>query len=347
VLAARIGAIVQMDGRFFPGDAASAATETFELRRARLVVSATAFGRFESLFVPDFGQGVASIKDAWLLVRIAPALALRAGKQKTPFGLERLQPETDTVFAESALPTALAPNRDVGISLQGEVPALAYAVGVFNGVADGGSGDTDTNGGKDVVARVFAHPFRARRGSPLAGLGIGAAVTAGEEAGSAALPSYKTSGLTTFFAYSAGAAASGRRTRIAPQASWVVGPLRALAEWTRVSQEVARQAAEARVVTDAWAVTAGYTVHHGSWGALEVAARVHRLTVGSAAFESGLADGNVSARRATAWALGLSCYLGGYVRVSADFERTSFQGGRARGDRSPEHEVVFRTQLAF
>src|SRR5690242_21395265 len=45
---------------------------------------------------------------------------------------------------------------------------LAYQVGVFNGVEDGGSGDIETtDDGKDIAARIFAQPFFKTEIEPL------------------------------------------------------------------------------------------------------------------------------------------------------------------------------------
>ena len=61
---------------------------------------------------------------------------------------------------------------------------LNYAVGIFNGGADGGSGDIDrTDDEKDVAARLFAHPFKDTEIEALQGLGIGAAGTYGNQQG--------------------------------------------------------------------------------------------------------------------------------------------------------------------
>jgi hypothetical protein len=81
---------------------------------------------------------------------------------KEPVGLERLQSGANLLFIERGLPTQLVPNRDVGVQLHGKVwgNTLAYQVGYFNGVEDGGSGDIEvTDDGKDPAARLFVHPF--------------------------------------------------------------------------------------------------------------------------------------------------------------------------------------------
>ena len=71
--------------------------------------------------------------------KFSPAATVRLGKIKGPVGLERLQSGGAITFAERAFPTELAPNRDIGVQLQGDVfdNRLNYTLGVYNGTADG------------------------------------------------------------------------------------------------------------------------------------------------------------------------------------------------------------------
>ena len=97
------------------------------------------------------------------------------------------------------------------------------------------------------------------------------------------------------------------------------------------------------------AVTPGHPfapATHGG-GALELAARVTSLEVGLDAFRAGLADPTRAARRARAWAVGLTWYLNRNVKQVVDFERTTFTGGAAGGDRAPENAVLIRSQISF
>src|SRR5438105_3348759 len=76
--------------------------------------------------------------------------------------------------------------------------AFAYQPGVFNGVADGASGDGDVSNGKELAARVFVQPG--------GGFGLGAAVTFGDKHGTLAspdLPTFRTQAQTPFFQYRA------------------------------------------------------------------------------------------------------------------------------------------------
>ena len=144
-----------------PGDDDGEDVDTFALRRVRPQLRGRIAQRFEFFLNPDFAGGTLVLQDAYLDTRFSPAFIVRIGKAKTPFGLERLTSAGTLVFLERALPSALVPNRDVGVQVFGEIPGgiVSYAAAVLNGVADGGSGDVDTNDGKDLVGRIVIRPF--------------------------------------------------------------------------------------------------------------------------------------------------------------------------------------------
>jgi hypothetical protein len=76
------------------------------------------------------------VQDAWVDVKLHAAARVKVGKLKSPFGLERLQSATALGFVERGFPTALAPNRDVGVQVWGDVAGgvVSWAAGVFDGV---------------------------------------------------------------------------------------------------------------------------------------------------------------------------------------------------------------------
>ena len=183
----RLKGLVQTDGRFFLSDSAFPVTNTFFLRRARPILEATVGKYLEFRLMPDFGQGTTVLFDAYTDVKVSPAFAVRVGKFKPPVDLERLQSASDIVFAERALATNLAPNRDVGLQLSGDISTgtFTWQAGIFNGVPDLGNGDGDVSDAKDFVGRVFLQPFK--HGS-LTGLGFGVAGSTGIERGTTAAP---------------------------------------------------------------------------------------------------------------------------------------------------------------
>jgi phosphate-selective porin OprO and OprP len=206
--ALRIRGGVQYDSRTFVGDAAQPGVDQFQLRRVRSDIQGTLHRDFEFRVNIDYSGSRVDLLDAFVTVRFAPALQLRAGKMKGPVGLERLQTPFAMSFAERALPTSLVPNRDIGVQLQGVLAggAVEYAVGVFNGVSDGGSADGDDADSKDVNARVFGRPFGGLGVAPLDGLSLGVAATYGRQEGTPTAPGLaqlRTGGREIFFRHRA------------------------------------------------------------------------------------------------------------------------------------------------
>jgi phosphate-selective porin OprO/OprP len=372
--AVRLKGLVQTDGRFFLSDSAVPVTNTFFIRRARPILEATVGKYLEFRVQPDFGQGTTVLFDAYTDVKIAPAFAVRAGKFKPAVDLERYQAASDIVFAERALPTNLAPNRDVGLQLSGDIGsgAFTWQAGVFNGVPDLGNGDGDVSDAKDFAGRVFLQPFKT---GTLGGLGVGVAGTTGLERGSAAAPalaSYRTSGQQTWFRYTSSTTtpannvfANGRRDRLAPQAYLYTGPLGLHAEYIQSWQAVSRAgAATVKLKHTAWQTTGSFFLtgeknsfksaapkkafdpKAGTFGALEVAARYSELSIDNATFPT-FASPASTPSKAKAWAVGINWYLARAIKVVVDYEHTTFTGGTAAGDREAEDFVVTRVQHSF
>ena len=113
----RVGADLQVDNRAFFGPALTTLPDTILLRRARPVFSATVYKYFDFFLRPDFGQGSTVIYDAYIGINYFKRFKLRAGKFKSPVGLERLQEDDNTTFVERGLPTLLVPSRDIGFQL--------------------------------------------------------------------------------------------------------------------------------------------------------------------------------------------------------------------------------------
>ncbi len=196
----QIGALVHADGRFALGSngETAAVTDTFLIRRLRPYLRGRFARNFEFYINPDFAGGTLVLQDAYVDTVFSPAFRIRLGKTKTPFGLERLQPASNILFLERALPTSIVPNRDVGVSVLGDLSGglVSYQAAVINGVTDGGSGDVDSNDGKDLAGRLAIRPFvKKNQSSPLRGLTAGIAGTWGHQEGSGALPTLRTASL--------------------------------------------------------------------------------------------------------------------------------------------------------
>jgi phosphate-selective porin OprO/OprP len=365
----RVGLILQYDGRFFVDDSAETHTDQFAFRSTRLDLAGTVYDHYDFRFMPDFAGGKVVVQDAYFDVHYCDYFKLRFGKMKVPFGLERLQDEKSTTFTERGLPTQLAPNRDLGVQAFGELGGgtLTYQLGLFNGVADGGSGDGDVSSDKEGAARVFVRPF-ANGPDVVKDLGFGGAVTYGDKHGHLASPdvgSFRTPGQTTFFQYKVGTTtadtvlADGRHWRATGQAYWYTGPLGLLGEYVRSRQHIELAGRHDLADLEAWQLLVQWVItgEHasyksvrpkGKYGAFDVAARVGELRVVDAGtLDNGFADPTKSARRAWSAGIGGDWFANRVVRFVLDVDRTWYTRGAKVGDRPAETSIIGRAQLAF
>lgn len=363
----RLRGYVQTDGRFFADGGDDTGSSTFTMRRVRPILEGTLFEYADFRIMPDFGGGNASLFDAYLNLRPWSFAQFQTGKYKSPFGLERLQSGTALTFIERGLPTEVVPNRDVGAMLHGEwrEGLLSYQIAAMNGVTDGASGDNDTNDGKDLVVRVFGHPFQEVAFEPLQGLGIGLAASFGEQENATAR--YRTAGRATFFRYGTNVLENGNRVRFSPQAYWYWGPFGLLAEWVRSSPQLRLpDGSEIEPDIDAWQIAASYVLtgedssfrgvtpsspfrgaEGGGWGAWQIAARYGELRIDDEVFDRGFASRATAAERARAWTLGVNWYLNPFVKISLNYDQTHFEDGASDGDRPTEGTITSRFQVAF
>ena len=374
----RFRGYIQSDGRFVGDSDATSGPSTFVLRRVRPVIEATAFKIFDFKLMPDFGGGTTVLQDAYADARFASWFRIRAGKYKAPFGLSRLQSATEMTFIERGTPTLIAPNRDLGVMAFGDLlgERLTYQIGVFNGVVDGGSADIDDHSGKDVVARVFAHPFRKAQSDTWKQLGVGFAVSGGSQRGTFTtpdLPSYRTAAQQTFFRYRSDltpegtTVANGDHWRVGPQAYFYRGPVGLLTEYYVSNQELRRGVVTGDNAAKAWQLEGSYvltgedasyrgvTPRHTferatggrSWGAFELIGRYGRFEVDEDVFQV-FANPAASARSVDDVVGGVNWYLNRMVKITAEFETNLFDGGAPDGgDRQTERGVFTRLQFAF
>ncbi len=366
----KLRGLAHLDYRHFDGTAFPSAVDGFTARRIRPTFEGTVFGKYGFRFTPEFGENKSAVVDAYLDVKLDPAYQIRIGKFKPFVGLERLQSGSDIKFIERGyVSNNLLPNRDLGVSLFGDVldKRLSYAVGVFNGVIDGGETTTtqDVSNGKEFTGRVFVTPFINDDG-PLRGLGFGIAGTTGDwKGGSAAsgLPDYKTAGQANkFFSYKANTYANGSHTRWSPQASYYNGPLGVIYEYAQVSQPLINVADTANVTNSAWQIAASWLLTgeeasfkgvkpyspfspgtDGGWGAFELLARYQENAIDSTlpnAFRP-----TSYALKAKSSAVGLNWYLNESSRLALNYELTRLEGGTL--DDNTEYFLVARYQLAF
>lgn len=202
------------------------------------------------------------------------------------------------------------------------------------------------------------------------------------------LPAFRSEGQQSIFAYRSFATraasgtvaavsadtgtvrASGDLIRINPQGYWYWGSFGLFGEWVQSTQAVAKGGAKAGVKEDlshqAWNATLNWFVtgetpgfkgarpRHSlgfgageGIGAIEVVARASQLKIDEKAFPL-FANPNSAIEEALTFSGGINWYLSRYVKLSAEYSRTAYEGGAAAGaDRAGEKAFFGRLQTVF
>lgn len=371
----RFRALLQTDARFYLERDGVGATNTLLIRRARPFIEGKFAKRFEFRIMPDFADGKATLFDAYIDSVVYNEFKIRTGKYKPPIGLERLESAQNLHFVERALPTALVPNRALGLMFHGQVleGVFEYQVGGFTGVPDGGNIDLSTANSWEGVGRVFAHPFKNTSVEAAKGLGFGVAGSYGDVNGNVTtpnLPNYKSAGQNTFFQYRNDATptgtvlANGEQWRLSPQLYYYYKGFGLMAEYVTSSQNVVLGPDSADIRNEAWQVAASYVLFadnsfgaikprkplgwkKGGTGAFEFGARYNELYIDNAAFPI-FADPAKSARKAKSFGLAFNWIINNNLKFMLSYDQTRFSGGAANGaDRPTEHVIENRYQIAF
>src|SRR5580658_6003656 len=332
-----IGADLQVDNHTFFGSGSSADTDNIVLRRVRPTIFGTVYKYVDFFIRPDFGLGTTAIYDAYIQLNYIPWFQVRAGKFKPPVGLERLQGDDDTSFVERGLPTLLVPQRDIGYQI-GANPfhnRFSYQVGVFNGVPDSSIGtDTAVSNHRDYAARLFLTPFAPDDKNLLKGLGLGFAASGGNTDGEA-LPSFKTFGQNSFLTFASGVTPAGHRTRLEPQAYYYLGGFGLLSDYGANEEGFQKGTVRRNIAMRAYGVELSYILtgekkgfgsptprrsfdplHHGGWGAIEIAARVGDWEAEKGLYNYGLVNSATSSRHLHEYVGGVNWYLNRLVRIT-------------------------------
>ena len=264
---------------------------------------------------------------------------------------------------------------------------LGYFNGVTDGNSSESlpTPDVESDTAGDYAARVFFQPFINSENFNLRGLGFGIGTTWQDvpgNPGNTYLSAYRSPGQQSVFSYRANTAtgvtpnnatfANGERLRLAPQLYYYRGSFGLLGEYTQVDQDVSRTVAGTTrtdtLTNSAWQVqfswfvtgeeeafrgfTPGSTLQPGKpgWGAFEVVARYHELDVDDDAFAGGansFANPLTAISKETAYGVGVNWYPWNTVKLSLNYETTTFEGGAATGDRADEDLLFSRFAINF
>ena len=296
---------------------------TFHLRTARLGAKGKLTKHFDweierEITQDDFDKVIfGEWKDVYLEWNTFDAASIRGGKFKMPFGLEQTTGVSDLDFAYRALGSAaIAPGRDRGVMLYGDLGRFNYEAGIFDDDGD----NAESN-----------EPQFVREGEDLQGVGPAVAVRlvgdllrlfpVGELKSANIGVAYTNSNLPEGLNSLRGEAiwgddffdrvyVKGRRQRIGTQFEWTPGPTSVKAEWMQSREQRLEQSNRDEDLSDfiatAWYVAGTWFVTgeskdgnvrvkrpllHGGPGAIELAVRLERLRFESAA-KTGLAFTN-------------------------------------------------------
>jgi phosphate-selective porin OprO/OprP len=264
---------------------------------------------------------------------------------------------------------------------------VAYFNGVTDGQSSDNltTPDVESDTGGDYAARVFFQPFINSDNFNLRGLGFGLGSTWQDIPGVATntyLSAYRSPGQQSVFSYRANTAtgvtpnnatfANGERLRLAPQFYYSRGSFGILGEYTQVEQDVSRTVGGVTLsdtlTNSAWqtqfswfvtgeeeafrSFTPGSTWQPGKsgWGALELVARYQELDVDDDAFVGGansFANPATAVTKETSYGIGVNWYPWNTVKLSINYDLTSFEGGAANGDRADEQALFSRFAVNF
>lgn len=323
--------------------------DTFTLRRVRPILTGTVGKLFEFNLTPEFGTNPPSVVNIWGQFRLNPAFNVKVGKYTLPVVLE---PGDNRHFNESPFTNSLAPNRDIGIEINGAPGAyVEYRIGVFNGARDDANGNdviADTDSKKELVGRLTLKPLAGTDGF-LKTLALSVGASTGKEDGTTTntgLGSIASVSRRTFFSYGSTNTVNGRRTRLSPGVTLYSGPFSLLSEYITEKADYLRGTNAFDAKNQAWRATAGwvltgesssgsvnpkkpFTAGGEGWGAFEVAAFASGIQFGDELFSNapapnGAIDERLQARNATEFGLAGNWYLTRNVSVRLNLEQTRF-----------------------
>jgi phosphate-selective porin len=252
-------------------------------------------------------------KDVFVRWRTFDAARVKAGRFKIPFGMEQNTGVSELDFAYRALGSQkIAPGRDRGVMVSGQLGRVGYEAGVFDDDGDNAEssevqfveeGHDLENVGPSVAVRVTGDLFRAIPGSGrLRSANVGVAYTIADvPEGLNSLRGESFWGSEDFFER---VYVKGRRQRLGAQFDWSPGPTSLRAEWMQSREQRNEQSNRNEDLSDfisnAWYVAGTWFVTgegkddnvnpkrpllKGGPGAIELAVRYEQLGFSSASKE--------------------------------------------------------------
>ncbi len=309
-----------------------------ELGRLRLGFKAE-FDRLSFQFVgdPRNSRKGDRIKDVTAGYEFSKKFAVIAGHFKPPMSAEFLTSAAKTDFVDRSMAAdRLAPDRNWGAGVSGELGKLWYGIGVFAGDGASPTLDAETSG----AARLT---FKPLKGFLVGGSFMQGKVKADAKVGSSEPPPKGGQGRTaTGFTFWERAHVNGTRRRLGGDLAYSRGPFRIIGEYLELREQRLGQGSTGQDIPDVrgrgWSVQASYVVtgekkdstvepkksiFEGGKGALEIVARVEGLKFNDTGDPSGFAGygnrtRNIAPSGASAIAGGLNYWASNFLKFQGD-----------------------------
>ena len=219
----------------------SAATDTFDIRRARLGFKAAWKDYYEAEVVADLGN-TTTLDVGYLNIAWWKPVQFRFGQFKMPMNLEELTSSNNIDFMERSFVNSLAPAKEIGAMVHGTpFTGVTYALAASNGNAKNAETDIREDG-KDVIGRITAN-FAEMMDKKDMVLHAGASFSQGDTPEGTVGVNGRTEGRgVTFFKApslaNTGASFDGiDRSRLGLEGAVAYGPFKVQAEWMQLNND--------------------------------------------------------------------------------------------------------------
>lgn len=370
---------LQLDWRRFDPEIGE---ETYDFRTARVGVQGdlTRHFSYEVEREIDREGTFTDWKDVYLAWKTFDAVRVKGGRFKMPFGLEQNTGPTETDFAYRSLAsTAIAPGRDRGVMVYGELGRIAYEAGVFDDDGDNAELEEQrfVEAGQDLEG--VGPSFAVRVTGDLLRLFPVPDLIRGANFGVAYTNAYVPEGLNSLKGEAVWGAdflervyVKGRRQRLGAQFDWTPGPAGIKAEWMQSREQRLGQSNRNEDLSDflttgwyvsgTWFITGEdkddninprHPLFGGGIGAVEIGVRFDELELRSASQE-GSSFTNPRADHQTpnadrTWTLGVTWMPIRWVRVMTNaIHETLEDVSRAPINGTPSYwSGLVRLQVVF
>ena len=307
-----------------------------ELRRLRLGIQAE-FGHLtlEASADPRDSETGSRLKDLTIGYEFSKKINLLVGHFKPPVSQDFLTSASKTDFIERALIQNIAPDRDWGAAISGDLGRIGYAIGGFAGDGAGNTERAETSGAARLSLRVL-------KGLSLASSYMYSTAEPDPRVGTNEPSPKGASGKSlSGFTYWNRPHVKGTRQRMGADMTYARGPLRLQAEFLQIQEERKNQGSTGQTIPDArgrgWNAAVSYvltgekkgstvepekSIFHGGRGAVEIAARVEGLKFDDIGDPSGFAGygnraRNIAPSGGTAIEAGLNYWASNFLKFQA------------------------------